>query len=173
MSDEPIPYVEGERPPSPRHIRAILKHQDGSPDEDVWIDPETLKHGQLRHSDIDELLPMIRWVWRHNGKRLTWCRTFEDWELGFMRDANPGSEVAAWLTATYAMLEFSHRCPSANVDALFAAVCCLMNGNDSGIQPASVATNLKELMANPPKAMSDPKSFTDDGKYKAGEKHLR
>ena len=71
MSDEPIPYVEGERPPSPRHIRSILKHQDGSPDEDVWIDPETLKHGQLRHSDIDELLPMIRWVWRHNGKKDT------------------------------------------------------------------------------------------------------
>ena len=173
MSEEPIPYREGDPPPSPIHVRAILRHEDGRPDEEVWIDPNQLKHGPIQQSDIDELLPMIRWVWRHNGKRISWCRAFEDWELGFMRDANPGSEVAAWLKATYAMLEFSHRNPSANVDALFTAVSRLMNGNDSGIKPASVATKLKKLMANPPKAMSNPENFTEDGKFKAGEKHLR
>jgi hypothetical protein len=173
MSDEHIPYIEGESPPSPRHIRAILKSDDGTPDQEVWLDPETLKQGPIRHENIDELLPIIRWLWRHVGEYMTSCRTFEDWELGFMRDTNPGSEVAAWLRAAYAMLEFAHRHPNANRLALFVAVANLMNGNDLGIEPKSVATDLKELMAAPPQEMADLPNFTENGEFIPGPPHLR
>ena len=173
MDNEPIPFREGEAPPSSRHVRAILKHEDGSPDQEVWIDPETLNQGPLRQEEIDDLLPFLRWQWRPLGKYATWCRSFEDWELGFMRDSHPAIEVGQWMKCAYAMLEFSHRNPTTDQKAVFQAVVQLSNCNDEGIKPKSVATELKQLMANPPMAMTDPNNFTEDGKYKAGEKHLR
>lgn len=173
MSDEPVPYIEGEPAPSPRHIRAILKHQDGSPDQDVWIDPETLNHGPLRHADIDELLPMIRWQWRHLGKYASWCRSFEDWELGFMRDSNPGSEVAVFMRAAYAFVEFANANPKVDPAMIFGAVMNLINGRPDAIEPKSVADKLTALLEGAPQAFADPGNFTEDGRFKPGPSHLR
>lgn len=168
-----IPYVEGQSPPSDRHILAQQRDDDGNDLGLIWVDIANVKQGRILHEDIDDLLPMIRWQWRHLKRYATWCRSFEDWELGFMRDENPGSEVAVWLRITYAFLEFVHRTPHADKAAVFTALRSLSVGVETNIRPKSVVSKLKKLCANPPAAISNIENFTEDGRLKAGDKHLR
>src|SRR4051812_24329444 len=97
---EHIPYRDGEPAPGPEYIRARLVDEQGQAEE-VWINPNDLQHGPITQSDVNAFLPVLRWQWRHIQRYATWCRTFEDWELGFMRDHHPENEVAIFSRATY------------------------------------------------------------------------
>jgi hypothetical protein len=169
---EPIPYREGEPAPGPEYVLARLRGEDGS-EQMVWIRPEELKQGPIQHQHLDELLPILRWQWRHVGDYATWCRSFEDWELGFMRDEHPGTEVGIFARATYAFLEFSHRNPRIEKSKVFSAVIAIINGQADKVKPRAVAEKLQKLLSNTPAELADIKSFTSDGRFTAGDKHLR
>ena len=61
--------------------------------------------GPIRHESLPEdLMRPLRWTYRHMGH--FHCETFEQWEIGFMRDTNPINEIALWVKMTWAALEF-------------------------------------------------------------------
>ena len=59
------------------------------------IDPRQIRPGPIRHSHLP---PALEDLARHSypvaGHYL--CPTFEQWELGFLRDAKPKQEVVLW-----------------------------------------------------------------------------
>ncbi|TWU20326.1 hypothetical protein [Bythopirellula polymerisocia] len=169
---DPIPYREGELAPSEKHILARLHKEDGSEPEMVWIDPQDVHKAPFRHEEIDALLPMLRWQWRHLNEYVDWCRSFEDWELNFLRDSNPVGEVVIWTGVTYALLEFTHRNPQAIKKGVFGALVCIVNGREDRVSPESVAAELKTLLNGIP-AIRDLDNYSEDGHFKAAEKHLR
>jgi len=170
---EYIPYQKGKPPPGDNYILVRVIDEETGKDEGLqWVPREQIGDAPIRHEQINSLLPMLRWTWRHLEKYVHWCRTFEDWELGFMRDTNPGSEVAIWVMATYAFLEFTHdeRWEKAGV---FKAVRKVLIGRDDLVRPKRVARRLKKLMSKPPQFLKDVENFTADGHLKTGERYLR
>jgi hypothetical protein len=138
-----------------------------------WVLAEEIEPGPIRHEQIDGLLPVLRWTWRHLEKYIDWCRTFEDWELGFMRERDPAAEVVIWVKATYAFLEFTHRHRSMNKAAVFGAICSMLRGQSDSVKPKHVARQLKKLMSKGPGYLGNVENFTTDGHLKTGDKHLR
>lgn len=140
-----IPYEEGKPPPSEGYVLARIMGNGGADEGLWWIPAANLKSSPPRHEDVDDLVPMIRWTWRHLSPHVTWCRSFEDWELQFLRDQNPENEVALWVQGTYAFLEFVHRNPDVDPKAVFAAVSQLLVGRTDLIKPESVARGFWDL----------------------------
>ncbi len=173
MSENPIPYREGEPAPSPDHIRAEIVDEDGNNEGVFWVRVSDLKDGPLRHEEIDALVPVLRWQWRHLGQHITWCRAFEDWERGFLHDQHPGDEVAVWTRVTYAVLKFTQQERHANKDAIFNGVVAIMNGQDGRIKPKAVEKKLNRLIESPPHWVMDVENFTEDGRLKSGPEYLR
>jgi hypothetical protein len=175
MSDEShkIPYREGEPAPGPEYILADVVDAQDNKQGLYWLLPKDLKRAPPQHDEVNVLLPMLRWVWRHLSQHIAWCRSFEDWELGFMRDGHPETETAVWLQTCYAYLEFLHQHPGVNEKAVFAALVAMMTGREDKVKPPSVLEALKALSANPPTILLDSDNFTADGYLKTGEEHLR
>ncbi len=175
MSDEieKIPFREGEAAPGPEYIKAQMVDDDGKDMGFFWVKPGDLRRGgPLQHESLDEFLPVLRWTWRHMSPYFPY-KAFEEWERGFLQDANPAKEVAIWSKATYAFLEFAHRNPRADKKALFAALVSAINGRADKIKPKAVARQLEKLFRNSPRALANMKNFTPDGHFTGGEKHLR
>jgi hypothetical protein len=174
MPDEikSFPYREGEPPPGPEYIKVQMVDDSGQDLGLCWVRPEDLKSAPIRQDNVTPLLPMLRWVWRHVREHIPWCRSFEDWELGFMRDRSPAAEAAVWVRRTYAYLEFLHKHPNASKAGVFAAITSIANGHEADVEPASVARTLKQLLANPPSVLT-PENFTKDGRLRTKDKHLR
>jgi hypothetical protein len=168
-----VPYREGEPPPGPDYILVQMTDDSGQDLGTCWLRPDDLKNAPVRHGDVEPLRPMLRWVWRHLSQHITWRRTFEDWELGFIRNEHPGRETATWVRQTYAYLEYLHKHPNANKAVVVAAILAIGNGQDPAVEPASVAQTLRRLIANPPSVLDSPENFTKDGRLKTKEKHLR
>ena len=110
---------------------------------------------------------------RHISTYATWCRTFEDWELGFMRDSNPGQEVAIFTQVTYAFLEFARLKQKTDRNMLFQALIAIVNGQGAQIKPSSMAEKLTSLLEKVPPELGDSANFTEDGKYKIGDAYFR
>jgi hypothetical protein len=125
------------------------------------------------HANIDELLPMLRWVWRHLSEHIAWCRSFEDWQLGFLREGRPETETAVWLQTCYAYLEFLRQHRGVNEKAVFGALVAMMTGREDKVKPPSVLKALKAFTANPPAILLDSDNFTADGYLKTGDAYLR
>ena len=175
MSDEinKIPYREGEPPPGPGYILVQSADTSGYDEGMWWVPPTGTKSGAARHAELDPLLPKLRWIWHHLSQHISWCRSFEEWELSFTRDKNPGPEVARWARHAYAYLDFVHKNPGVDKAALFGDVMSLMNGREDQIDPPLVAKKLKNLVANPPSELENIQNFTKEGRLKTKEKHLR
>ena len=169
-----IPYREGEPPPE-GHILCEMENEDGESLGEFWVRPESVSQSPIRNEDIQGMTPQIRWVWRHLRKHITWCRSFEDWELGFMRDKDPAEETVIWLRATYAYLQLIHENPAkVNREGVFSAVSHLMTGREDLVKPKSAARRLKKLMTKLfPEQIFDLENFTEDGRLLKGDKHLR
>jgi len=59
------------------------------------IDPRKLRPGPIRHSQLPpELEDLARHSYQVVGHFL--YPTFEQWEIGFLRDANPEREIVLW-----------------------------------------------------------------------------
>jgi hypothetical protein len=73
--------------------------------EPEHIDPRKLRPGPIRHGSLPaELLGQIRAVFDVIGPYIG--MTLEQFEIGFMRDRHPESEVALWRRITKAWLAY-------------------------------------------------------------------
>jgi hypothetical protein len=169
-----LPYREGEPSPAGNWILTEMIDDDGKSLGLSWADPTTLKDsGEFQHEEIEHLLPMCRWAWRHLRRHLTFCNSFEDWERGFLQDAHPDKEVAIWVKYTYTYLEFRHKFPESNKDVVFSAIMSISQGRADEIKPRSAAKAIMKVMRGIPKYVKEAKSFTADGHLKTNKKYLR
>lgn len=69
------------------------------------IDPKNLRPGPIRNESISpEMLEQIRAVYDVIGNYVS--TSLEQFEIGFMRDANPEDEVAIWCSITAAWIAY-------------------------------------------------------------------
>jgi hypothetical protein len=69
------------------------------------VDPKTLRPGPIRHESLPpELLDQIKAVFDVIGPYIN--MTLEQFEIGFMRDMHPESEVGLWIKITKAWLAY-------------------------------------------------------------------
>jgi hypothetical protein len=73
--------------------------------EPEYVDPKQLRPGPIRHESLPPaLLDQIRTVFEVIGAYLG--MNLEQFEIGFMRDRHPESEVAQWINITKAWLAY-------------------------------------------------------------------
>lgn len=69
------------------------------------IDPNDLRPGPIRHETLPpELLEQVQSIFEIVGPYMD--MTLEQFEIGFMRDAHPESEVAVWCSITAAWIDY-------------------------------------------------------------------
>ena len=69
------------------------------------IDPKKLRPGPIRNESLPpEMLKQIRSVYDVIGAYVS--TSLEQFEIGFMRDANPADEVAIWCSITAAWIAY-------------------------------------------------------------------
>jgi hypothetical protein len=70
-----------------------------------YIDPNRVKPGPIRHESLSpELLKQIEAVYGVVSPYLS--MTLEQFEIGFMRDMDPETEVALWCSITAAWIDY-------------------------------------------------------------------
>ena len=76
--------------------------------EQEYVDPNQLRQGPIRNESLPpELLERIKAVFDVIGSYLS--MTLEQFEIGFMRDMHPESEVALWCSITAAWLAYHEK----------------------------------------------------------------
>jgi len=76
--------------------------------EPEFVDPKKLKPGPIRNESLPpEMLEQIRAVYDVVGPYFN--TTLEQFEIGFMRDANPADEVAVWWSITAAWIAYHEK----------------------------------------------------------------
>lgn len=76
--------------------------------EPEYVDPRKLRPGPIRHESLPaEMLEQVKAVYDVIGKYLD--TTLEQFEIGFMRDSHPDSEVAVWCSITAAWLAYHEK----------------------------------------------------------------
>lgn len=76
--------------------------------EPEFINPSQLRPGPIRNESLpDALLEHIRAVFDVIGPYLD--TTLEQFEIGFMRDTNPASEVVVWCSITAAWIAYHEK----------------------------------------------------------------
>lgn len=109
---------------------AIQVHLQGS-DEVVWALPEELRQGEIKHGELEEgVRDYIRQIQAAFAEHR--AVSFEEWEDGFRRDANPEREIAFWLHAAEVYTAFAANEPAAERrrDVYRCVVACLTTGPD-------------------------------------------
>ena len=122
---------------------------DTNPDP---IDPKQVHSRPIRHDSLSiELLDQINVIYAVIGRYV--ATSLEQFEIGFMRNANPVDEVARWSCITVAWITY-HEQHLANVllsdnverrliAALFAIAECVEDVEKLDV-PANVGTNLMD-----------------------------
>jgi len=132
-----VPYFDVEAgrivriPASELRPGAIQVKLEGS-EEVVWALAEQLKQGELKHPEFDEgIRKYIRQVQDAFAEQHP--LSFEEWEEGFRRDANPAREIAIWSHAAEIYKGFASGEPSAErrKDVYRCIVTCLGSSPDS------------------------------------------
>ena len=73
-----------------------------------YVDPSELRRGPIRNESLPpELLEHIGAIYEVVGQYLS--TTLEQFEISFMRDMNPESEVAIWCSITAAWIAYHER----------------------------------------------------------------
>ena len=73
-----------------------------------YVDPSHLRPGPIRHQSLPpDLLKPIQAVFKVIGPYLD--TTLEQFEIGFMRDMHPESEVAVWCGITTAWIAYHEK----------------------------------------------------------------
>ena len=91
------------------------------------VNPQELHDGPVRHSDLGPLLTL----WASNlfdriGHHL--YPTFEQWELGFLRDAQPQSEMVVWEAIARAFAAYLSGHPDCDKAAVASDVAMISMG---------------------------------------------
>jgi hypothetical protein len=102
-SVEMVPYFDTEakrvvRIPASELRPGVVQARVQGIDELVWISPEQLHPGELRHPPFDEdVRAYIRQI--HEAFAEQRPLSFDEWEDGFRRDGHPEREIALWVHA--------------------------------------------------------------------------
>ena len=100
--------------------------------EVVWALSEQLRQGEVQHPEFDE---GVRDYIRHIQAAFAEHRplSFEEWEDGFRRDANPEREIALWSHAAdlYTAFAASQSSPDRRRDVYRCIVTCMATGPDT------------------------------------------
>lgn len=92
------------------------------------VDPAKLKPGPIRHESLGPLGQAIaRFTFAALGRLQ--CPTFEQWELGFLRDAHPVRELMLWLRASIAFKTYLQAHPQVNLRKVWRDVIHLLAVN--------------------------------------------
>jgi hypothetical protein len=136
-SQEMVPFydVEARRvvriPASELRPGAIQVRLQGS-DELVWALPEQLRESEVKHPEFDEgIRAYIRQIQAAFAEQRP--LSFEEWEEGFRRDADPAQEIAIWSHAADIYAAFTAHEPSADRrrDVYRCIVTCMTTGPDA------------------------------------------
>jgi hypothetical protein len=95
----------------------------------VWILPDQIEPGELKHEQLDEeLRALIRQI--QDAFAEPRPLSFEEWEDGFRRDANPEREIALWLHAANVYTAFADQeiSPPRRDEIYQCVVGCLVSG---------------------------------------------
>ncbi len=97
------------------------------------IDPKNLRPGPIRNETLPpEMLEQIRAVYDVIGNYVS--NSLEQFEISFMRDANPADEVAIWCSITAAWIAYHEQClgnellPEEDEKKLLAALISISTG---------------------------------------------
>ena len=109
-------------------IQAQIQGMDGL----VWVLPEQLQEGPVRHEPFSE---EIRDYLRHIQSTFAEHRdlTVEEWEDGFRRDLTPESEIAIWLHAADIYLQFTadEASPERRDEVYRCLITCMTTSSES------------------------------------------
>jgi hypothetical protein len=131
-SPEMIPFLDAEAgrvvhiPASELSPGAIQVRLQPS-DEVVWALPEQLHRGEVKHPEFDEgIRDYIRKIQTAFAEPRP--LSFEEWEDGFRRDANPAGEIAIWLHAADVYTTFAGTEPDVDrrEDVFRCIVACML-----------------------------------------------
>ena len=112
----------------PAFIQARVEGVDGV----VWVLPEQLMPGDIRHPPFDEnIRNYIRDIQAAFAEHLD--MSFEAWEEGFRRDANPAKEIALFVHAggVYRRFADDEPSPERRAEIYRLLVACMTTSPDS------------------------------------------
>lgn len=93
---------------APGAVRAQVEGIEGI----VWLLPEKLQQSEIQHPPFEEgVREYIRQIQETFAEHRP--LSFEEWEDGFRRDANPAPEIAIWLHASDVYIQFAGEEPDA------------------------------------------------------------
>ncbi len=136
-SQEMVPFLDAETgrvvriPASELHSGAIQIRLQGS-DEVIWALAEQLHQGEIKHPEFDEgIREYVRRIQAAFAEHRS--LSFEEWEEGFRRDANPEKEIALWTHAANVYTAFAGNEPAADrrKDIYRCIMTCLTTGPDA------------------------------------------
>jgi hypothetical protein len=113
----------------PGILQARIEGVDGL----VWVAPDELEPNEICHPPFEgELRERVRVIHETFAEHCT--LTFEQWEEGFRRDADPEREVARCIHAVnvYAMFAEDESDPTRREDVFRTVVACLTATPDTG-----------------------------------------
>lgn len=134
---ETVPFLDTDAgrvvriPASELRPGAIQVRLQGS-GEVVWALPEQLHEGEIKHPEFgEEVRDYIRQIQAAFAEQRP--LSFEEWEDGFRRDADPGQEIALWSHAANVYTAFTANEPSADRrrDVFRCIVACMTTGPDA------------------------------------------
>jgi len=100
-------------------------------DEVVWVLADQLRPGEVKHppfaEDVRDYIRQIQGAFAEHRPL-----SFEEWEDGFRRDANPAQEIALWSHAAdvYTAFAAEEPSPERRRDLYRCIVTCLATGPD-------------------------------------------
>jgi hypothetical protein len=118
----------------------------------VWLLPDQLRQGEIKHPEFDEgIRDYIRQIQSAFAEHHP--LSFEEWEDGFRRDANPEREIALWSHAADVYAAFAGTETSAEFrrDIYRCVVACLTSGPDSVwhvLKPEELSRGQAEQVVN-------------------------
>ena len=125
--------------------------------EPEHVDPKQLRPGPIRHESLPpELLDQIKAVFDVIGPYIG--ITLEQFEIGFMRDMHPESEVALWFRITKAWLAYhedflaNETLPDEDEKKMLGALVAISTGINDVARlnvPEEVGRRLIECYADP------------------------
>ncbi len=136
-SQEMVPFLDTAagrvvRIPASELRPGVIQVRLQGTDQVVWALPEQLHQGEVMHPEFDE---GIRDYIRQIQAAFVEHRplSFEEWEEGFRRDANPEREIAIWSHAGDVYTAFAGNEPVAarRKDVYRCIVTCMTTGPDA------------------------------------------
>jgi hypothetical protein len=134
----------------------VPKESEHSVNEPEFIDPKQLRPGPIRHEALPpHLLEQVKAIFDLIGPYIG--MTLEQFEIGFMRDTDPESEVALWCSITAAWLAYHEKylddkdLPDEDEKKLLGALIAISTGVEDVRRlkvPAEVARRLLECYDN-------------------------